>query len=390
MPTPADASPAPTAALVTPVATTADPTARPATSPVPSAAPGGTLLPAPLYVLELGQIARIERDGVTRRVLTDERIAVQGFPPIATFTVSSRGEIAYVVSDAEADRLVLADKLGQSPRTLYEQQGHELSDLRFTPDGAAILLHLLNNREPLDIPAGLYRLPITGGAPELLRADDPVDDPVNPAPELSAYLPLAFSPDGASLLVVVDSLFYEECTVGVMPAAGGEVVRVVFPAEQRHYCGEAAWSADGSALLVVIGSREGSDIGPNLWRADPATGAAEPLLPPATFVRAPFSAPDNAVHFFLATVERDASDTIVAASFAPASLAPGSTTPAPRGDLFPERIERALWAPDGSGAVTELGGETVRSLLRWVPLDGAPLALPSAEDGIFDLAWGVE
>lgn len=386
---------APSAPIATTApAPTAAPTAAPTLSPVAleatASVPGAQLLPAPLYVLELGQIARIERDGVTRAVLTAETVQIEGLRPIATFTVSSLGTIAYVVGDSEADRLVITDARGQGARILYEEAGHELSDLRFAPDGERLLFRLLNNRQPPDLPGGIYQIPVAGGAPQLLRADDPVDDPVNPARTLSGYAPLAFSPDGARLLVTVDSLFYEDCTVGTMPAGGGEVTRVVLPDSAQLFCGQAGWSSDGLALLFLAGPRESVDAGPNLWRADPSTGIAAPLMAPATFVRGPLSLPDGAVRFFLANVERDTAGTIVGASFVSAELAAGASTPTPRGDPFPELIARVLWAPDGAGAAAELGSDTERSLLRWIPFGEAPITLPSSEDGIAGMAWGVE
>ena len=385
-PPPPTPTAAPTAAAT--VAPTTAPVASASPSPVPTSAQ--QRLPAPLYVLELGQIARIEPDGVTRTLLTAETVELDGVRPIATFTLSSLGTLAYVVGDRAADRLMVADARGRSARVLYEQPGHELSDLRFAPDGESLLFRLLNNLEPPDLPGGIYRIALAGGAPQLLRADDPVDDPVTPSRSVSGYAPLAFSPDGSQLLVAVNALFYEDCTVGVMPATGGDVVRVALPAAERLYCGEAAWAADGASLLFLAGPRDGPNAGPNLWRADAATGAAAALMAPATFVRAPLALPDGAIRFFLATVQRDPAGLITGASFATAELAPGASTPAMLGAAIPELIERALWAPDGSGAVIELSTNEQRSLLRWQPVGGEAIKLPSSGDAVVGLAWGSE
>lgn len=376
-PTPATPEAGPTAAS-TPAQPTPD-------VPTPVALP----LPAPLYVLELGQVARIERDGTTRAVLTAEQSELQGVPPIAEFTVSPLGTLAYVVGDRAADRLVVADARGEGRRTLYEQSGHELSDLLFTPDGETLLFRLLNNREPPDLPSGLYRIPVLGGSPELLRADDEVDDPVNPSRAISAYLPVALSPDGTSLLVNVRSLFYEDCTPGVMPAAGGEVARVQLPAGVAAYCGEATWSAEGDAILFLAGPADGPDAGPQLWRAGADASAPTGLLPAGLYGRAPLGMPGGAIRLFLARVERDATGAVTGGTFVLGELPADGGEAIPLGVPFVERLERALWAPDGSGAIVELSSDAAASLLRWVPADGGePLDLPSTESSVGGLAWG--
>ena len=387
-----------------PATTTPAPSATPAPQPTATPAPQGEFipetppallrLPAPLYLRELGQIARIERDGKTRKLLTDETIEIAGFPPIADFALSPLGTMAYVVGDRERDRLVVADARGEGARILYAEVGHELSDLLFTPDGESILLRLLNNREPPDIPGGLYRVPVTGGPLELVLADDPVDDPVNPARTVSGYAPFAFSPAGDQLLVEVRSLFYEDCILGVMPAAGGDVLRITVPETEQVYCGEAAWAADGSAILFLAGPKEGNDAGPQLWRADAATAAAAPLLAPGTFARAPTGLPGGVTRFFLATVERDAAGMITGASFAPAELGPQDTEATTIGPAFTDQLFDVLWAPDGTGAVLEVGPPGIKSLLRWLPLGGesgaAEIELPSAEDSVGEMFWGLE
>lgn len=363
------------------------PTVAPVT-PAPAATPSGPILPAPLYVLELGQIARIERDAATRTLVTSERSAISGVPPIATFAASPQGSLAYVVGDLEADRLAVTDGRGGEATVLYSQPGHELSDLAFSPDGATIALRLLNNNEPPDIPSGLYRLPAAGGALELLQADDAVDDVVNPSRAVSGYQPAAYSPDGAWLLVYVQSLFYEDCGLGIMPAAGGTVRRIELPAGVSAYCAEAVWAPDSATLLFLAGPAEGPAAGPQLWRADVATGTAELLLGGELYARAPLVRGDGTIRFFLARAERDADGVVIGGSFAPAELSAPGAAPRELGPAFPDRIERALWAPDGAGAVLELSPAEAAPELRWSPIAGVPLRLPSTRDRIGGLAWG--
>lgn len=379
------AAPPPTA---TPGATpTAAPATAPPTPPAATVPPAAVSMPAPLYVLERGQIARIERDATTRTLLTSERSAIPGVPPIATFTVAPSGTLAYVVGDLEADRLSIAGPGGENVTVLYSVPGHELSDLLFTPDGSTIFLRLLNNNQPADVPSGLYRLPASGGAPELVLADDPVDDPANPSRAVGSYLPVAFSPDGDQLLVEVQSLFYEDCGIGFMPAGGGEVLRVTLPADVRSYCGEEAWTPDGRSVLFLAGPKEGPRAGPQLWRADAASGTAELIVGDDRYARAPIALADGTIRYFLARVERDASGVAVGGSFAPAELAAPGAEPRELGPAFSERLERALWAPGGSGAVIEIDTEQGVEL-RWRPIGGEATVLPSARERAGGLAWG--
>ncbi|MCX7789212.1 MAG: hypothetical protein N2378_01100 [Chloroflexaceae bacterium] len=372
----------------TPVATpTTAPATAPPTPPAATLPPASGSMPAPLYVLERGQIARIERDAATRVLLTSERSAIPGVPPIATFTVAPSGALAYVVGDLESDRLSIAGPGGENVTVLYSVPGHELSDLLFTPDSAAIFLRLLNNNQTADVPSGLYRLPASGGAPELVLADDPVDDPANPSRAVSSYLPVAFSPDGDQLLVEVQSLFYEDCGIGFMPAGGGEVLRVTLPPDVRSYCGEEAWTPDGRSVLFLAGPKEGPQAGPQLWRADATSGVAELIVGGDRYARAPVALASGAIRYFLASVERDASGVVVGGSFAPAELAAPGAEPRELGPALSDRLERALWAPGGAGAVIEIEGEQGVEL-RWHPIGGEATVLPSARERAGGLAWG--
>jgi hypothetical protein len=384
-------NPAPSAAPTAPAAT-ALPTAGAATPTAGAAtpAPGGALLPAPLYILEGGQIARIERDGATRAVITAEPAPFPGIEPITEFAIAPDERLAYIVSGAEADRLVVADGRGQNAMPRYEQQGHELSDLVFTPDGQALVLRLLNNREPPDLPSGLYRLPLAGGDPELLRPDDTPDDPVNPSRAVSGYRPVAFSPDGGRILLQVYALFYEDCGLGVIGADGGEVTRLSVPEGQSVYCDEEAWSADGSSVLFLAGTTQGEGSGPRLWRADSATGAAELLSADDDFARAPHGAPGGAARFFLADLLRDSTGAPTGATFAPAELTAPGAAPVELGPPFDQQLALALWAPDGAGVAVEVNEPNTGSALSWFPIGGDPVELASADPSTVQMAWGAQ
>jgi hypothetical protein len=365
------ASPAPTSATSGPPAPTAAPTVAPA---------GGGILPAPIYVLDNGQIARIERNGKTRALVTSEKVEMQGLQPIATFAMAPTGDMAYVVGDVKADRLVRAGPHGEDKHTIYEAAGHELSDLVWSSDGAQIYMRLLNNREPPDTPSGIYRIAAAGGTPELLHADDPVDNVANPSPSVSGYRPFAISPDGKRLLVEVYSLYYDGCGLGVLPLDGGDTVaRLTVPQGTKTFCGEATWSPDSAAVYFLAGP----ESGPTIWRGDAASGATTAQAAPDMLARAPLQLASGALRLF--QVRRDPAG---AMTFTMADMATAQAAPAPLGAPFSARLGRVLWFPDGSGAVISVESADAEADLRWVPADGSPMSLPNTGQGIVGIAWG--
>lgn len=370
-PPPTVASPAATtvpATVVPPAASASEPPARPAEP-----------LPAPLYTLDQGQIFRIERDGLTRTRLTEETVEISGFPPIATFAVSNAGRLAYVVGDLEADRLVITGPDGADAAIRYSEVNHELSDLAWTPDGSALVVRLLNNRQPPDIPSGIYRLDPAGGDPELLVADDPVDNLVNPAPEVAAYRPFAWSPDGATLLVEVYSPFYFTCGLGFLAATGGSVTRIELPADAETYCGEASWAPDGARVLFMAGP----ESGPTIWQAT-LDGAALPLTPELALARAPLALADGTLR--LIAVEFDAAGN---PQFSMAALPSPDATPQPLRPASADLPSLWLWGPQGSGAAALLESPENQISLRWLPADGgAEISLPATRTGVTELRWG--
>jgi hypothetical protein len=370
-------APAPTTVPSVP----AEPTATSAASgPIaPTAGRPAEPLPAALYTLDQGQIFRIERDGITRTRITEETTAIDGFPPIATFAVSTAGNLAYVVGDLEADRLVITGPDGAEATVRYSEMNHELSNLVWSPDGSALVLRLLNNRQPPDLPSGVYRLDPRGGELELLVADDPVDDLVNPSPDIAAYRPFAWSPDGAQLLLEVYSPFYFTCGPGVLPAEGGNVTRVALPEGVTTYCGEASWAPDSSTILFMAGPASE----PTIWRASLA-GDAAPLGAAVGLSRAPFALADNAARMISGTFDAAGNPAFTMVEFV--------DTAAPLRTLRPATNDRPtllLWADTGAGAAALIESPEGQLSLRWLPADGAEsVSLPATRSGVTELRWG--
>lgn len=371
----------PTDTALEPTDTTLESTATPTdAADEPTAARPAEPLPAPLYTLDQGQIFRIERDGLTRTRLTDETTEIDGYPPIATFAVNNVGALAYIVGDLEADRLVITAPDGTDPNVRYSEVSHELSDLAWTPDGAGLVLRLLNNRQPPDTPSGVYRIDLDTGALELLVPDDPVDNLVNPAPEVAAYRPFAWSPDGTHLLVEVYSPFYFTCGLGFLPAAGGTVTRIALPEGTETFCGEATWAPDSRSVLFMAGP----ESGPTIWRADVAAGAAEPLGPNVGLARAPLALADDEARVLAVELDPAGNPSFTLFAF---------TDPAnPLQRLRSATNDRPaimLWSPTGEGAVALLESPENQISLRWLPADDTEsVSLPATRNGVTELRWG--
>ncbi len=337
-------------------------------------------MPSPLYVLDNGQIARIERDGITRALVTSESIEVQGFPPVATFGISAQGNLAFVVGDLKADRLVLIGPKGEDRRILYEVAGHELSDIVWSPDGSQIYLRLLNNLDPPDIPSGIYRMQVADSSLELLLTDDPLPNAENVMQMAREYHPFLIAPDNSRLLVEIDDLTQNRCSLGLLPSDGGAFMPLNPPDGLSIYCGDANWRADASSVALLAGD----GAGPQLWEADAASGEMRALATTNVLARAPIWMADGGLRFIWASREGGQGKL----QFALAQLEEGQNSPAMLAPIFREPLGQVLWAADGSGAVVVVAPEGEVVDLRWMPVQGEVVALPNTKQRIGDIAWG--
>jgi hypothetical protein len=363
------------AGLIACSTTTSLPTPSP-TAAVVRPTPDIPLLPAPLYVLDRGQIARIERDGATRRQLTRERIEYAGIPPISDMDIHPTAGMVYVVGAAAGDRLVRTDLDGNNPQIVYEEAGHQLSAVRWSPDGALIYLRFQNNREIRDLPDGLYRIAASGGALELVLADDPVDNPTNPSRSVRRYYPFLWDSTGNTLIVESSATFYDDCELVFWQAQRQELRRPILPEGMQSMCGEAVWLSDGSAALFLIGP----PTGPGIWQVDVQTLQAQPRTADGVLARAPFLKGDDLLFVAVDRVNDGFTFTL--------------TRQSPDGALtrlrppFRETPLLIRWAPDGSGIAAVV--QTARgTALRWYPIGDLPaVELPQTENGVSWLIWG--
>jgi len=334
------------------------------------------VLPAPLYVLDRGQIARIETDGITRRQLTRARIELEGIPPISDADLHPQAGLVYVVGAGNGDQLVRAAVDGSNPQVIYFAEGYQYSAVRWSPDAQFVYLRMQNNRATRDLPDGLYRIPATGGELELLQADDAVDDPLNPSRSVRSYAPFLWEPTGNSLLVASFATFYDDCELVFWQPQSGELRRPAIPAGMQSLCGEAIWRNDHRHVLMLIGPPEG----PGVWQVDSQTMEVTPLSATGVLTRAPFLVDDDLLFVavervndgFTFSLTRQSSDGTLNLLRQP----------------FRETPLLIQWAPDGSGIVALVRTET-GTALRWYAIgDQPPIELPQTETGVNWMMWG--
>lgn len=200
--------------------------APPAPQPAPTASqPVAGILPAPLYVLAGGQIVRIERDGVTRRQITDEPSPAPDALAIVWFDVSPvDGTIIYVVQGVGTPSLLVRIASDGSNRTVLSDNLYINAPL-ISPDGTTIAIGISEDYERPGLQtSGIYALPITGGTPHLILADIPATDPTTEGCDGRGYTAVAWSPDGTKLLANAYSLSVERCELAIIDVASGNPV----------------------------------------------------------------------------------------------------------------------------------------------------------------------
>lgn len=385
-------------AQVTPLPPTTGPAGAAAqTTPTLAGAP---LLPAPLYFIDNGQIQRLERDGQTTRTITAEIAAAGSFLALSDFDVSpADGSLAYAAAGSGSAVLLRTDALGGNRTPLIELPGATISNPRFSPDGARLAFHVGYDPDlPAPQPAGIYFIPATGGAAELIHADDPRDPEYLPAPRV--YVPVAWSPDGQRLLVESFFWFVRMCGLDVKHLASGELVRLVdagYSVESTGGCDSGSWTRDGNAVYMNQRPVWAPYYLPGLWRADPATGNALQIIPDqidglTTQVRGARQLADGRLYYLLTTTDQEPgqADYDPPLRFTLFSAAPDGMTD--RMALHPDQFvpNQVLWAADGSGAVIEHLAADRGPQLLWVPTDGSPpLVLPADGFGVGRLVWGL-
>lgn len=393
---------APTAAPTE--APTTAPTEPPTTAPTeaPTTEPAGAL-PKPLYLLQNGQIFRIEADGATRTQITYEVPFNPDALAVIDFAVSpADNTLAYIVQRDGPSALLRSGPDGEDPTPLFESETVNVGDPVFSPDGRQIAVRL---QGPFDQPdsfqSGLYLIPTEGGEPQLLVADDPIEDPATVS-EAAGVAPQAFSPDGSRLLVFRYGLQVDVCDLAVVSLADGAVTKLALPApppmERQTSCSNSvSWAPDGSAAYFTIERIGASGGEPAIWRLDPATGATEPVTPeqqaaPFTLYTNPFAAADGGILALSAEAEalpEPFSDNQPTLSYSVVRVDPATGEAAELRPAEPLEPILVAWDEGGAGAaVLSFDVATGGSSLFWLTAgEGPALELAAGMGDISLFAW---
>ncbi|MFQ3634108.1 TolB family protein [Roseiflexus sp.] len=395
-PTAVPATTAPTAApsVTEPPAATPATTTLPAPSPTPE--PGTALLPAPLYVLAGGQIVRIERDGETQTQITNETPPAPDALSIVQFDVSRTDEsIVYVVQGAGTPSLLVRTAADGSNRTVLLDKLF-VNSPHISPDGASIVLSVSEDYERSDAQApGLYVMPITGGEPRLILPNEPATDPTAAGGDGRGFEAVAWSPDGTKLLVNAFSLSVELCELAVLDVASGAVTYLQAPKPDLvASCTAAAWSSDSKTVYFSVTYPSRLINEPGIWRGDVASGAATsiPVEPANAIVHTPFYAVDR-LYAFVAPLPganpplaADIPDYPVLSYTMNSVPLAGGAFAALRSDTHV--LYKALWAPDGSGAIIFESSDPMTVRLLWLPTDGGPAVELYKGLDVYEVHWG--
>jgi len=336
------------------------------------------LLPAPLYFLYDSQIVRLERDGLTQKIVVDER----GNGEITTFSASFDGSsLAYVLKTTSGYKLIRADAAGANRVEAFTSP-NEISTLRWSPSGTRMVVHVgeLN----VDTQGNLFMIATSGGQARLLLPDN------NKSGPHLAYLPVSWSPDERHVLINAVVKQSEGC-VPMMFSMGTEEVRdLPAPNGERLACG-GAWSPKGLLLVSVMPS--GSFASAGLWQADVNTNQIAPFVAEQTafgynlfsFVQPTAS---GAISAFMAktNVLPRLGDTRPI-NYAPYVIQADATERRQLGTVAFDLLDILGWAPDGSGFLLRgVTGNPIVPKTVWVPLDGgAPYEINNASAAV---SWG--
>lgn len=370
-----------------------EPTAAPTTAPQPAA-----VLPAPLYILEGGQVVRVEIDGVTRTTITAEQAFTEGAVAVAELTVSpADGTLASIVQGPDGrNTLVLSDGNGQNRRELISDA--PIGAPRWSVDGSAIAVQA-SVFGTADSPwqGGIWVVSAFSGEARLLLASDPY--PSDGAGEAWGYAPEAWSPDGSKLLVSRFSLTVEVCEAGILDIASGALTLLEHPegASPRLslQCAGGAWAADSSGFYTIVRSGDGltpPEPGLAFFSVDGQLREAIPARTEAgllNLVQSQFVTPDGELLAVVAPVERLPDPAVDPGLLPPNAglyhVAADGTLEQLTAETF-SLYGMPAWAPDGSGALVPVLVEGGHVQYRFIPRAGAAITLDL--EPTTALAWG--
>lgn len=339
---------------------------------------GTVVLPAPLYFLDgERQIGRLEPDGVTYRILTQEPHGVSEFdvsPRDGTVLFAPRQDMM----SHHPGKLVRVDSWGGKRTELLTGS---ISEIRWAPDGRTFAILWEDGPQG----SGVYVSTLEGTPAVLVR-----NQPFNPHTQAvgQVFVPRAWSPDGTRLLLIVvpdrgpDQPSGDVFGVDVVDLTG-HLTEVIAPSGEADDCGVPFWSSD-STMLYCASVGADHTMGA-LWRIPATGGAQEVLVRPEKDTLIAFPAvrqlPDGSIYALVHTTVANGASVM--------TLQRRNADGSGAHDLRPELLNdiilpMALWANDGSGVVSQAKDE---QRLLWIPVDGGPI-FSLLEGNVEAMQWG--
>ncbi len=338
------------------------------------------ILPAAVYFIDgvTKQVTRMERDGLTTTMVTDEATGVEEFAISADMLVyeTNNDLVALNLTSGERHVLVTGDKMSDAV-LLGEAVFSPINAPTISPDGSQVAFAL----------NGIQTIALQGDAQPTMRLpSDPTPDFSDPnvvIPEglLRYYFGAQWSPDGSQLAVEF-AYFPEGGGIGIFDLTDGSFTDITEIAQANGAvgCCEFKWLAPGQALLAsdllvygtpgvaqvdtvaktvtpLITSLGDSDELPTLFRAPTQDGAGRTLA----FAGELSSLDAPASYFQIVQINSDSSTSVL------------------QDGLF--ALEQSvLWTPNGDGVLIGEGRTPfpagVNGGTFWVQLAGEVVTLP--------------
>lgn len=288
---------------------------------------------------ETAQVWRLERDGITRKQITEEPLGV------GNFAVSSKGDVAYITNN----KLFIMDAKGRNRQMIADGDmviatGEEtyfnkiIQKPSFSPNGKT-LAYGLN---------GIHLYKVSTGKDEqvLVNFGNLLGETF--VYEKEVYAPGAWSPDGSRLIITMS--YYEGHTLAVMqPGAEEPFTRLK---SDGAVCCLYSWSADSQYVLVTTQWFTGTI--PGFWRFDAKSGSQTLLIPDQmgghsiNFFGWPYQSASGELYYFhvFLTDFRPPQEILFSLNRSDVNV----TTPE---KILKEEfdIRTGLWSPDGSRVV---------------------------------------